>query len=218
MFKSLKLMAFAGLMVILTASTLTGCDDNGRPGTQYDENGKPLPPVESTSNVPGASTSGAVGSVNGNTFTLTNNLMTSPVTVTVGPNTVITKSFYASASDLKIGQTMVVSGSKDSMGMVTATYITVPAPTPYSGNDTMGTLTKADGNTLTLTTPQNQQVTVTVGTSTPIYDTTSGTLSDIKVGSEITAQPKADANNQIAATKIVIKAPPRQTSTVTAGG
>ena len=74
-----------------------------------------------------------------------------------------------------------------------------------AGNGAFGTLAKIDGNTLTLTTGQGQQVTVTVGSNTTIQKTVSGTISDLQVGESLTVIGARDANGNINAVSIMIR-------------
>ncbi len=67
-----------------------------------------------------------------------------------------------------------------------------------------GTLTKIDGNTLTLTTAQGQ-VTVNVGANTSIQKTATGTLSDLQQGQSLMVIGARDVSGNIAATSIIIR-------------
>jgi hypothetical protein len=71
-------------------------------------------------------------------------------------------------------------------------------------HSTNGTLTKIDGNILTLTTAQGS-VTVNVGSDTTIQKTTAGTLSDLHEGDSLTVIGNQDASGNITATSIIIR-------------
>lgn len=66
---------------------------------------------------------------------------------------------------------------------------------------TIGTISKIDGNTLTLTTPNAGDVTVTVAANAPITLMTAGKVGDLKVGQRITVRGDRSGNN-LAATGI----------------
>lgn len=73
-----------------------------------------------------------------------------------------------------------------------------------TGRFVTGTLSKVDGNLLTLTTAQGQ-ATVSVGTTTTIQETVAGALSDLRVGDSLTVAGTRDANNNITAGSIIIR-------------
>jgi len=73
-----------------------------------------------------------------------------------------------------------------------------------AGSGTNGTLTKINGNTLTVTTMQ-KQVTVNISSDTVIQKTTTGTLSDLQEGESLTVIGTKDANGNISATSIIIQ-------------
>lgn len=66
---------------------------------------------------------------------------------------------------------------------------------------TFGQIKSISGNTITVSTPQNV-VTVTVGDSTMITKTVTGTVGDLKVGDTIVVRGQPDASGNIAATNI----------------
>ena len=69
---------------------------------------------------------------------------------------------------------------------------------------TSGTLTKINGNILTLTTAQGP-VTVISSDNTTIQNVTTGTLSDLHAGGYLIAIGSQDANGNITATSIMIR-------------
>ncbi len=66
---------------------------------------------------------------------------------------------------------------------------------------TFGQIKTIDGNTITVSTPQNV-VTVTVSDSTVIMKTVTGTVGDLKVGDTIVVRGQPDASGNVAATNI----------------
>lgn len=69
------------------------------------------------------------------------------------------------------------------------------------GRGTFGQIKTIDGNTLTVSTPQNV-VTVTIGGNTVITKTVAGTAGDLKVGDNIVVRGQPDASGNITATNI----------------
>jgi hypothetical protein len=83
-----------------------------------------------------------------------------------------------------------------------------PSPRPSdfpARNGTFGTISAIDGNTITLNDAQGQQIPVSVGSSTSITETTSGSVSDLQVGENVTAVGAADSNGVINAALITIR-------------
>jgi hypothetical protein len=70
------------------------------------------------------------------------------------------------------------------------------------GNGVFGTLSSIAGDTLTLTTVQGQEVTVTVGPDTVIQMIESGTLADLRVGDTLNVMGNRDATGNIDAFSI----------------
>jgi hypothetical protein len=180
-----------------------------------------------------AMTIGTLNSITGNRLVIiTNNL--GQVSVNINAGTVIIKTASGTITDLKEGQLLTVAGSADAGGNITATSITVRTPgqdlenriggpgyyfnsTPsspddsdnsrfpgISGNLLSGTVSKINGNTLTLTTVQGQSK-VIVGNDTAIQITVSGTASDFQPGQSLILTGNRDANGEITATSITIK-------------
>ncbi len=92
----------------------------------------------------------------------------------------------------------------------TSTTTPTATPTPAQGQTTGGTLTKIEGNTLTMTNPQGT-ITVNVSSATSIGKFTTGTLLDLQVGQFLAVYGTKDANGNITATSITIP-PPGQTN------
>jgi hypothetical protein len=106
--------------------------------------------------------------------------------------------------------------------LLTVVISCAPATTPNSNptsatpatstrhQRTNGTLTKINGNILTLTTAQGQ-TTVITSDNTTVQNVTTGTLSDLHAGGYLFAIGPQDANGNISATSIMIRpqgAPP----------
>ena len=77
-------------------------------------------------------------------------------------------------------------------------------PTSTGRQRINGTLTKINGNTLTLTTAQGP-MTVITSDNTTIQNVTTGTLSDLHAGGYLIAVGPQDANGNITATSIMIR-------------
>jgi hypothetical protein len=67
----------------------------------------------------------------------------------------------------------------------------------------VGSITKVDGNTLTVTTAQGDTITVNIADNTPIEKQAAGTKSDLKVGTQILVTGQRSGNN-VSATAIQI--------------
>jgi hypothetical protein len=177
--------------------------------------------TSSTQTTPqGRGTSGTLAKIDGNTFTLTTSQ--GPVTVNVNSNTIIQKTTTGALSDIHEGSVIFASGSKDANSNISATSIRImPAgqtapPTPPSGTPqnqsganpqrqrAMGTVSKVEGNVLTLNTTQGP-VTVNADSNTTIQITSNGSLSDLHEGESLSVAGSKDANNNITATSIRIQ-------------
>ncbi len=191
----------------------------------------PAPGAIPVTPAPSRGTSGNITKIDGSTLTLTT--AQGPATATVGANTTIQVTSAGTLADLHEGQSLIVTGTRDATGNPTATSIAIrpPGQTPASppagasprpsrtaapGNNpgsgspgggnargAFGTVTKIDGNTLTLTTAQGQ-VTVKVSSNTSIQKTTIGTLSDLNEGQSLTVIGRQDTNGNITATSLII--------------
>jgi Domain of unknown function (DUF5666) len=171
---------------------------------------------------------GTIASINGNTLTLTTSQ--GQATVNISSTTTIEKTVTGSVIDLIQGDFVTVSGSPDSSGVVNATSIMLiqgqppTVITPRTGGSTtrpngsfpgggtggqmtIGTINSINGNSFTVTTAAQGQVTVNIGTNTTIQKTVSGTVSDLQTGVSITAIGQTDANGDVNATSISIGSP-----------
>jgi hypothetical protein len=246
-------------LVVILAVLMPACSSKSSPtGSSTPAASSTTPPIPGSTQRPGAY--GTLTKIDGNTLTLTTTQ--GPVTVYVGSDTTIQKTVTGTLSDLNEGQSLIVMGTDDESGNITATSIviqpqgqgasftpragtmpntggtgdwptegTYPAfpsggtgnrptegtyptfPSGGMGRGATGSLTKIDGDTLTLTTAQGQ-VTVYVGSDATIQKTMTGTLSDLYEGQSLTVMGTEDANGNITATYITIQ-PVAITSPVT---
>jgi len=83
----------------------------------------------------------------------------------------------------------------------------IPSSISIQRQRTSGTISKIDGNALTLTTSQGT-VNVTINPqSTIILDVKSGAISDLKVGAYVMAIGQQDGSGNIAATSVMVRSP-----------
>ena len=178
-------------------------------------------------------TMGTLSSINGNTLTLTNT-QGSQVTVNVSGTTTFQKTITGTIADLQQGDVLTVTGTPDASGNIVATSISVraagqvsptrspgatftPRGTPRTGTGgtptfpnvgvgggTLGTLNNINGNVLTLTSMQGNQVTVNVSNTTIIEKIVNGTVSDLQSGESLTIVGSPNANGNIIASSITI--------------
>jgi hypothetical protein len=78
------------------------------------------------------------------------------------------------------------------------------APSPRQGGGANGTLTKIDGNTLSLNTQQGQII-VNISANTAIQKTVAGSLDDLQTGQILTVMGTADTSGNIAASSIAVR-------------
>ena len=79
------------------------------------------------------------------------------------------------------------------------------APNQSLRQGTTGTITSINGNTLSITNLQGNQVTVNVGDNTAIDKTVAGSLADLQPGVFLTVAGAPDTNGNITATSIMIR-------------
>jgi hypothetical protein len=72
---------------------------------------------------------------------------------------------------------------------------------------TIGTINTINGNSFTVTTVAQGQMTVNIGSDTVIQKTVSGTVSDLQIGVSISAMGPTDTNGDVNATSISIRPP-----------
>ena len=177
-------------------------------------------------------TSGTLTRVDGNILTLT----TSQGSVTVkiiADNTTIQNVTIGTPADLHEGQYLVAMGSPDAGGTITAASIMIRPqfqgvpPTFYDGatrsdnasprsgpprtggsrRGASGTLSKIDGNTLTLTNSQGTATLLIIADNTTIQNFTAGTPADLHEGQILNVMGPQDAGGNVAATSIIIQPP-----------
>ncbi|HET7081549.1 MAG TPA: hypothetical protein VFM49_29325 [Chloroflexia bacterium] len=84
-------------------------------------------------------------------------------------------------------------------------------------NATFGTIKKIDGNTITLTVPNSDDITVSLPADATIIKTVTGTVSDLKEGQRLTVMGARSGNN-IAATAVQVTDLPAGTNFAGFGG
>ncbi len=209
------------LLVVLLLTVAAAC----APATTT--NPAPATPPTSPRNGGRRGVSGTLTQINGDILTLT----TSQGSVTVkiiSDNTTVQNVTAGTLADLHEGQYLIATGSQDANGNVTATSIMIRpqgqgAPPPFGGatrtNPTTsprssgtrrgagGTLTKIDGNTLTLTTSQGTVTLLFIADNTTIQNFTAGTLADLHEGQSLNVMGPQDAAGNVTATSIIIQPP-----------
>ena len=109
----------------------------------------------------------------------------------------------SSLSALKAGTAIEVRGTRNSDGTITAAEVDIVLPR-Y-----MGTVTKISGNTITVQSPHNSATqTITVSSSTTYTRAgQSASLSDVQVGSAISAEGTVASDNSLTAEQVEIQVP-----------
>jgi len=165
---------------------------------------------------------GNILSINGNSFTITTrgrgNETETTKTVTVTSDTKYTKDrdTAATISDLLAGQKVMILGTKDDSGNITATTVDIETKAPEFGKHedkgAMGTIASISGNTITITTRGRGNETETTKTVTVTSDTkytkdrdTAIALSDLVTGQMIMTQGTKDTSGNITASSINIE-------------
>ncbi len=193
----------------------------------------PAPSGAAAPNRPqGQGTSGTITGISANTLTLST--AQGQITVNIGSNVPVQETATGVLSDLQVGQFLIVTGSQDASGNITANTIllrpqgnqfTPPAgtnpgqsnrpsrtgngqspnfPNNGGGRGTLGTVANINGNTLTLTTNQGE-VKINVAANTVIEKTVTGSVSDLKKGQSVTVMGARDASNNLTANSIVVR-------------
>jgi len=169
--------------------------------------------------------SGTLSSINGDILTLTTSQGSVMVRI-ISDNTTIQNVTAGTLADLHQGQSLMVMGSQDASGTISATSIMIrpqfqsAPPNPYDGstrwnpsssrNDGArrgagGTLSKIDGNTLTLTTSQGTVTVLVSSDNINIQNFTAGTLTDLHEGQFLNVMGPQDAAGNVTATSIIIQ-------------
>ena len=185
-------------------------------------------------NNPLRGTSGTVTAISGNTLTL-NSIQGQTVSVKYTTATVIQKTVKGSLSDLKTGDTVVITTSQDSSGNSIAKSITTgtaqqfPGGTNFPSNSATpsrplfsgtppsgfpsggmgqfisGTITSTTADSLTIKTADGKTSTVKTDASTGISLSVSGSASDLQVGVFITVGGDTGSDGTVTATSISIQ-------------
>jgi hypothetical protein len=227
MMKNRLIKAAATLLGILLLIVLSSCGAAASPSSTPDTTAPPASsstPTQYRGRGPG--TSGTLAKIDGNILTLTTSQGT--VAVNISADTTIQKTMTGTLSDLQVGESLFVMGNPDASGNISATSIQIQpqgwsslsapfsgnrVPPSQSGNHTprerqgaMGTLSKIDGNVLTLTTSQGTAM-VNVGPDTTVQETVTGTISELEEGQFLSVTGSQDASGNISATSIRIQPP-----------
>ena len=214
------------LLVVLLLTVAAACAPAATTTPATTTNPVPATPPTSPRNGGRRGASGTLTKINGDILTLT----TSQGSVTVkiiSDNTTVQNVTADTLADLHEGQYLIATGSQDANGNVTATSIMIrpqgqgAPPIPFGGatrtNPTAsprssggrrgagGTLTKIDGNTLTLTTSQGTVTLLFIADNTTIQNFTTGTLADLHEGQSLNVMGPQDAAGNVTATSIIIQ-------------
>jgi len=170
----------------------------------------------------GRATAGTVQSVDGKTITLMAQ-DGSTVKASVGDSTVYQRTTDISAADIKVGDSVMVTGQEGSDGTVTAQIVqiggavgagaTLGAGAQGQGaarqgimRAVTGAVQKIEGTTLTLSSEGGQTIKVALTSDTRLRKTVAATLSDVKAGEQVTIVGQAGSDGVVAATTIQIGA------------
>ncbi len=185
-----------------------------------------MPTTTQTSQFQRRGANGTITSINGNTLTLTTSQ--GQATVIISSNTTIEKTVVGAVSDLTQGNFVTISGTTDSSGNIDATSIMLmqgqppTQATPGNGTSTtrpsgtfpggsagrqmtIGTISGINGNSITVMTTQQVQVTVNIDSNTVIQKTVAGSMSDLQTGVTLSAIGPTDSNGAVDATSISIR-------------
>ncbi|MDT5075283.1 MAG: hypothetical protein QOH82_4603 [Mycobacterium sp.] len=211
----------AATLASLAALSLAACGSSGTSSTASSNSSKPAtsssPSATSSGQAPAAAgrdrTSGIVGAVSGATITLTG--PNGPVTVDVTPTTRVMQLTAAQLTDVTAGDCLVARPTKDSAGSpsVTAAAVLFGAadhgqcvpPGTHGGRATMGTVASVGGNTITLTTANNEQATVTVTPDTRYAKRSTADPSVIAPGQCLMAQGAKANDGSLQATSVNVR-------------
>ncbi len=176
-------------------------------------------------------TSGTISKINGDILTLTT--AQGQVTVKISSdNTTIQNVTTGTRADLRVGAYLMAIGPQDANGNISATSIMIrpqsqgvpPAPpdaatranptSPRTGarRGVSGTLTKINGNTLTLTTTQGPMTVNISSDNTTIQNFMTGTIADLHEGQSLNVMGPQDANGNVSANYIIIQPQGRGTT------
>lgn len=188
--------------------------------TNTDESMPAIPPMS----LQRQRTSGTISKIDGNSLTLTT--AQGPVTVKINSdNITIQNVTTGTIADLRVGGYIMAIGPQDANGNIAATSIVVrsqaqgASPTPPDGataanprtprtgarRGASGTLTKINGNILSLTTAQGAMMVSISSDNTTIQNFKTGTLADLHEGQLLNVMGSQDANGTVTATFIIIQ-------------
>jgi hypothetical protein len=174
----------------------------------------------------GLGTTGTVQTFDGSILTLKTSSV-NLISVTVGSNTWIQKTILVAVSDIVAGSNIMVSGTQQSDGSISASNISittssaqvtppaslpsslvplVPGAFPSTGNSTAGTVQSVDSNIVNIKIRDGSSVRIVVSSNTVIQKTIAGTLADILIGSSITVAGSQQSDGSLLANMIIINA------------
>ncbi len=215
------------LLVVLVLMMVASCAPAATPAATSNTT-IATPPTSPRTGGARRGASGTLTNINGNTLTLTASQGSVTVNI-IADNTTIQNVTAGTQADLHEGQYLVAMGSPDAGGTVTAASIMIRpqfqgAPStfydgatrpdnasprggsPRSGGGrrgASGTLTKVDGNTLTLTNSQGTATLLIIADNTTIQNFTAGTLTDLHEGQYLSVMGPQDADGNV--TSIIIQ-------------
>jgi hypothetical protein len=212
-------VAFAGL----TALSLAACGSSSTPSPSSSAAASASTTTGSTaaaapsSPAPAAAAKdraiGVVGTVAGGTITLTG--PEGPGTVDVTASTHVTQLVTAQLTDVAAGQCLVVRPTKDTAGTAAVTAVSVlfgpsdggqcAPPGRKGGRGVIGTVASVGGNTITVTTADNQTDKVTVTPDTRYAKRNIADPSVIAAGQCLMAQGTKAADGSLQATSVGIR-------------
>lgn len=199
----------------LAAFSLAACGSSGTSSTASSTSSKTTTPSAAAPAADGRErTSGIVGSVTGTTITLTG--ANGPATVDVSPSTKVRQLTAATLSNVAAGQCLVVRPTKDTAGSPTVTAAAVlfgsaengqcAAPGKQQGHGVIGTVASVNSSSITVTTGDGTQSTVTVTPATRYAERSTADSSVIAAGQCLLAQgSKSPDGSSIQATSINVR-------------
>jgi hypothetical protein len=213
------ILGVATLLVTLSLIGIVSCGSETLP-TATSRITPAAPPIGTQTPTQTWGANGTISEIDDNTLTLTT--AQGQVEVNINSDIVIQKTTNGTLSDFRQGQFVSVIGSQDSNNDISATSILIrlpgqtPPPTPPSGatpspgkaprqhQGANGTITNLGGNILTLNTERGP-VKVKIGSDTTILRSTTGNISDLRVGEALSITGSQDTNGNITATSIRIR-------------
>jgi hypothetical protein len=207
------ILGVATLLVTLSLVGIVSCGSETLP-TTTSRITSAVPPIGTQTPTQTWGANGTISEIDDNTLTLTT--AQGQVEVNINSDIVIQKTTNGTLSDFRQGQFVSVIGSQDANSDISATSILIrlpgqtPLPTPSPGKaprqhqGANGTITNLGGNILTLNTERGP-IKVKIGSDTTILRSTTGSISDLRVGEALSVTGNQDTNGNITATSIRIR-------------